>query len=682
MHAQMQTIYLSTNGNDAKAGTKEAPIASINEMLNRIKQICSASDKPDSLKIHFGEGIYSIRKPIELTPELTNGVPLIFEGENNGKSIISGGKTLAPFTKVNDRLWKTYLPEVDEMGFSFEQLFINGERRYRAQSPNWGEFYNIINVRETEFDATNKTQAQLAMLEVHPKTPIKIEQNPTGEQPLITFYHNWTISRYYLIHQNDTGNIFCAGRGLKSYNPINHLSRFIIENNRACFDAPGEWLLEEGGWLYYIPCEGETPENIVCTVPIAEKFVIMKGSETDGKIENICFRNISFENTGYRTSPQGYNSAQAASAEGAVIEADFASNIRIENCTIAHTGLYGIWFRKACSDCQVEQCHLYDLGAGGVKIGDTAKPEDEEKLLTHHITVNNCIIQHGGYIFPPAVGVIIFHASDNRVTHNDIADFRYTGISVGWVWGYGHSPSKRNIIEYNHIHHLGWGELSDMGGVYTLGLSEGTSVSHNRVHHIYSLYYGGWGLYTDEGSTGITMQNNLVYKCKSGGFHQHYGYENIIRNNIFAGQIRTQLEATRQEEHTSFFFENNIVAFDSGTLCDHNWDIVSHKSDYNCYFDSRSPEISFKQVTWTDWQKNGQDKHSVVDNPEFANPATGDFTPNNKRMMKKIRFKPFDFTKAGVYGSDDWKKRARLSNELLQAFDKRVSDYESIALPN
>jgi len=270
----------------------------------------------------------------------------------------------------------------------------------------------------------------------------------------------------------------------------------------------------------------------------------------------------------------------------------------------------------------------------------------------------------------------LFQASDCSVTHNEVADFYYSGMSVGWHWGYEYSPSKRNKVLYNHIHHIGWGVLSDMGGVYTLGPSEGTEVSHNVIHDIYSFGYGGWGLYTDEGSTGIKMQYNLVYNCKSSGFHQHYGKENLISNNIFANNLKAQLEATRVEDHLSFTFSNNVLYFTQGNLYGMQWPTVHFDADKNLYWHPEN--FSFNGLSLKEWTKaTGKDKHSVVANPGFADISKADFRMSNKSALRKIGFKAFDYNEAGVYGDAAWKELARFDADRAKLYDEVVSGYES-----
>jgi hypothetical protein len=670
-----QRLYLSPDGNDANPGTPEKPLATFEAARNKAREYRKDKQLNQPLEIIAMSGDYFMMQPLFLTTDDsgTPASPLVIKAEKESKAVFRGGIKITGFEQVNDKLWRAFIPQVAYYDSYFEQLYVNGKRAVRARSPNEG-FYRVRNVSETVLEKGEGRAPELAVQKIELDSSDAVGFNSFSKQnlrdALMIFYHNWDNTRKRITgFSRQTSSVYIAGEGMKPWNPINNRSRYLIENFKAALDAPGEWFLNRSGYLYYIPREGETLENTTFYIPVIKEFISIQGDSLSGKkTENIRFENLVFEVAGYTTPPDGNEPAQAAEPVDAVITIDFADNIEFSNCEIAHTGTYGFWFRRACSNCLVSQCYIHDLGAGGVKIGESLIRKDQ-KEITNNITIDNNIIRDGGHVFPCAVGIIIFNASDNILSHNEIADLRYTGISVGWVWGYTPSPSKRNTIAFNHIHHLGWGELCDMGGVYTLGASEGTTVSNNVIHHVYSFDYGGWGLYTDEGSFGIKMENNLVYACKNSGFHQHYGKENIIRNNIFAFNIKSQLQATRVEEHQSIAFTNNIIYFDKGTLFSSNWHKFNLLTDNNIYWDTRTRDIMFGDKTFAEWKKSGKDNHSIIADPKFINPQDYDFRLKNKSVVKKTGFIPFDFSKAGVYGSEEWKKMAEFDPELARKFD-------------
>jgi parallel beta-helix repeat protein len=285
-----------------------------------------------------------------------------------------------------------------------------------------------------------------------------------------------------------------------------------------------------------------------------------------------------------------------------------------------------------------------------VRIGEEAMNKDEAgESFKNRIT--DCTIHDIGRTFPSAVGIWIGHSPDNLIAHNEIFDTFYSGISVGWTWGYETSLNRGNVVEFNRVHYIGKradGDgpiLSDMGGVYVLGGREGTVVRNNIFHDIDAIKYGGWGIYLDEGCSEVLIENNLTHHTKYGGFHLHYGRENVIRNNIFALGVEQQVMRSREEEHLSLTFENNVVYWSEGQLTKGGPKNV--KFNKNLYGPIAAEKFMAGVWNLEQWRAEGQDKETIFADPQFVDPAKGDFSYPPTSPAAEV-LKPFDLSTAGV----------------------------------
>ncbi|HEY8505961.1 MAG TPA: right-handed parallel beta-helix repeat-containing protein [Gemmataceae bacterium] len=639
------TFHVAPDGDDRNPGTSDKPFAT----LRRARDAVRAAKRDRPVTVQVADGTYRLSEPFVLAPEDsgTKDAPVTYAAAPGARPVFSGGRRITGWkeTTVNGRkLWTAEIPEVREGKWYFHQLWVNGERRTRARHPNKG----FLRIAELP-DVTPKTPRYPGQKRFRFKEgDIRAWEN-LGDVDVVAL-HLWVAVRLAVEGVDEEENIVRFRKeSRRTLLDGSEPARYYVENAPELLDAPGEWYLNrKTGTLAYMPMPGEAIDKLDATAPALPQLVRFEGQPEKGRfVEHVTLRGLTFAHADWWPQRSDTCDAQAAAEVPAVLHGDGVRHCAIEGCTVAHASGYGIHLARGCSHNRVARCEVTDLGAGGVRLGET-RIRDSEAEQTYSNEVADNHLHRLGRIFHQAVGVWIGQSYKNTVAHNHIHDLFYTGISCGWTWGYGKALARENVIEFNHVHHIGQGLLSDMGGIYTLGVQPGTVIRNNVFHDVAAYRYGGWGIYFDEGSTHIVAEKNLTYRTTDAGFHQHYGRENVVRNNVLAYGRDVQVRRTRVEPHLSFTFERNIVYWDSGSLLGGNWKEINARFDHNLYFHAGGEEIRFAGMTWEQWRAKGQDEHSRVADPLFANPEKADFRLRDGSPAPELGFERVDWSKAGV----------------------------------
>ena len=366
--------------------------------------------------------------------------------------------------------------------------------------------------------------------------------------------------------------------------------RYVVDNTRDAFNAAqssgqtGIWFLDRSTspWtLNYLANSVENPNTDTVVIPQlggtipGEPATDFVGASLlfASHLSNVTFSGISFEVDNYIPTATGFNNdSNEELALPQAIDCESCQKVVFDGITVRHTSGSGITMASSASNGgtpaandAIQNSAFYDIGASGIRIGRHLSGGDQFAYVPQSLMVQNNVIQGYSRVFADGEGVSMGNGHDVTIQHNDISDGYHAGISICMFGCYSSNQTANgiNIItKYNHIWNVMQGLTSDGGALYyniggANGSGTGNQILNNLVHDvtdssiidpgIHGSGYGAHGIYLDIESSGVDVENNVLYRIGVSGLTMTEGPHegkpaNTFNNNIVAYARKAMFE--------------------------------------------------------------------------------------------------------------------------------------------
>jgi hypothetical protein len=330
-----------------------------------------------------------------------------------------------------------------------------------------------------------------------------------------------------------------------------------VENAFELLGTPGQFYFDrDSSKLYYVPRPGEDLTKADVELPALETLVNISGNPNN-PVHNIIFSGLQFSYATWLApnGPDGFSEIQAGyqvtgtdgysrqalctlvpggacpygawTKETANVALHFAHHIQFVRDAFTHLGAAGLDLGDGAQNDVVEGSVFTDISGNGLELAGVAEPLAPDPEFACDNRIDNNLFENIGAEYRGGIAIVIGYARRTTVTHNQIDHTPYAATSIGW----GGWPDKirmagqanrsiRNVISDNLIHDFML-VLSDGGGIYTQGRTGQTLEDGERVtgNVIYNQYSSGHGIYTDNGSSMITVSGNVMFHTN----HDNWG---------------------------------------------------------------------------------------------------------------------------------------------------------------
>jgi hypothetical protein len=477
------TYYISPKGNDNNPGTLELPFATLQKARDMVRTI--KGNMNGDIIIDLLGGMYELTSPFVLSSDDSgmNGYNIIYQAYNCETPVISGGIKISGWT-LHDAGKNIYMAKVST-SIDTRQLYVNGIRAIRARSE----------------DAGGWKEDSVGYI-----CPNGVDSWKNIKNVEVVSRKDWTIKRGPIAKVNGTQVIMAEPYWMGLKNKF-QAPPVWIENAYELLNKEGEWYLDRStGVLYYKPRLGEDMKDAEVILPVLETLV--QGSN----VSNVQFKGITFS---YATwllpnSVNGYPRGQAGVLNSIQtpgnVKFDHSFNLRFENNSFCHLGATGLDLNLGCKKNVISNNTYNDISGSAISIGNVISSHPTESDLVCDNTINNNYIRKAAQEYECCVGIFVGYSEHTIITHNEVRNLPYTGISVGWGWGNRIVAGKNNEISYNLVDSVMM-ILQDGGGIYTLSSQPGARIFNNYLN--YQVNTSG-SLYPDQGSSNMNWNHNVV----------------------------------------------------------------------------------------------------------------------------------------------------------------------------
>ena len=545
-------FYVSPTGDDGNPGTETAPFRSIERAQTAVRLLTDTMTS--DITVVLRGGLYQLADTLRFDHRDSgmNGFQVVYRSFSGERAALSGGRRVTGWTTTPNGLFRANVGPN-----RFRQLYVNGTRATRARTPNAPHFFRLLRWDED-------TQR----IVIAPNSIPSWSNLPSVEMVIMK---QWTQNNLRVESFLEQGEgLFIQPREpdrTKAF--LGHLflrleaQSYFFENAIEFLDSPGEWYLDPFTEdVFYLPQGTEDLSQATIIAPHLEQLLDVRG--TAGKpVHHLSFIGLTFEYAGWmEPTEEGFVVSQAdaiyhgtmpsAGRVGAAVNVAHAHHVRIERNTFRRLGGTGLTLHTGVTDVQVIGNRFKDLSGSGIVIDSLLEPHPlDPRLVCQDILIANNLITDIGIDYRSSVGIFAGFVSNTSIEHNDIHDAPYTGISVGWGWTDKVTLLGPNRVIGNRIFRV-MTTMADGAGIYTLSKQSGTIVQDN---YIFELLRSPWAgnapisaIYLDEGSTGITVANNVLEQVPLGIF-LHRASGNTIVNTI--GTYEERWEA----RNNTFYFE-------------------------------------------------------------------------------------------------------------------------------